>query len=94
VWPVAQCDAEHFLGRRDLQIERQVDVVDQARDVIVGDVAPVLAQMRGDAVGTGRRRLARRAHRIGVATAAGVPDGRYVVDVHAETQIILIHASS
>jgi hypothetical protein len=50
-------------------------------------VAPVLAQVRGDAVGTGRDRLMRGAQGIGMAAAASIADGRHVIDVDAEAQM-------
>ena len=54
--------AEHLLGRRHFEVQRQVDLGHQPVDVVVGDVAPVLAQMGGDAVGAGlgRERCAAR----------------------------------
>ena len=55
----------------------------QARDVVVADVAAILAQMRGDAVGAGLDRELGRAHRIGMPPAAGVADGGDVIDVDA-----------
>ena len=53
-------DRQHLLGRRHLEVERQRDLGAQARDVVVGDVAAILAQMRGDAVGAGGRPRSRR----------------------------------
>ena len=53
VRPVRERDLEHLLGRRHLQVQRQVDLGHQPVDVVVGDVPPVLAQVRGDAVGAG-----------------------------------------
>ena len=50
---VAQRDREHLLGRRHLEVQRQVDLGHQPVDVVVGDVAAVLAQVGGDAVGAG-----------------------------------------
>ncbi len=58
----------------------------RARDVVVGDVAAVLAQVRGDPVGAGCDGDVRRADRIGVPAAAGVANGGDVVDVDAEAQ--------
>ena len=49
-------------------------------------MAPVLAQVGGDAVGAGIGDELRRAHRIGMVAAARVPDRRDVVDVDAEAQ--------
>ena len=56
---VGERDRQHLLGRRHLQVQRQVDLGHQPVDVVVGDVAPVLAQVGGDAVGAGRRRRMR-----------------------------------
>ena len=55
--------------------------------VVVADVAAVLAQVRGDAVGAGGDRKLRRAYRIGMASAARIADGGDVVDVDAEAQL-------
>ena len=59
----------------------------QRGDILVGDVAPVLAQMGGDAVGAGRRRGEGGADRIGMIAAARVPDRRDMVDVDAEAEV-------
>ena len=56
----------------------------QPRDVVVDDVAAILAQMRGDAVGAGGDRDLGRLHRIGMPAAARVAHGGDVVDVDAE----------
>ena len=61
-------------------------------DVGVGDVPAVLAQVGGDAVGAGERHP-RGAHRVGMPSAARVPDGRDVVDVDAEAKRTLLHGS-
>lgn len=82
---VAQGDVQHLLGRRHFQVQRQFDLGHETVDIGVGDMAPVLAQMGGDTVGPAFRRLARRAHRVGMGTAAGVPDRRHMVDIDAET---------
>ena len=44
-------DLEHLLGRCHLEVQRQRDLRHQPVDILVGDMAPVLAQVRGDAVG-------------------------------------------
>ena len=59
----------------------------QPRDVVVADVAAILAQMRGDAVGAGLDRELGRAHRIGMPPAARIADGRDVIDVDAEAKM-------
>ena len=86
VGPVGERDREHFLGRRHLEVQRQVDLGHQPVDVAVGDVAPVLAQVGGDAVGAGRGGGMGRAHRVGMIAAARVPDGRDMVDIDAEAE--------
>ncbi len=83
---MAHGDREHLRGRRHLEIERYLDLAAEACDVVVGDVAAVLAQMRGDAVRAGRDRQPRGPHRIGMPPAAGIADGGDVIDVHAQTQ--------
>ena len=50
---VAKRDLQHLLGRRHLEVQRQVDLGHQPVDVVVGDVPAVLAQVRGDPVGAG-----------------------------------------
>jgi hypothetical protein len=83
---VPERDLEHRFGRRHFEIERHRQLARQARDVVVGDVAAVLAQMGGDAVGAGLGGHARGAHRIGMPPAARVADGGDVVDVDAEAE--------
>ena len=64
---VASADPQHVRGRRHLEIQRLGNLGLQPRHVVVADVAAVLAQMRGDAVGAGLDRGQRRAHRIRIA---------------------------
>ena len=64
---VAQRDFEHLLGRRHFEVQRQIDLGHEAVDIVVGDVAPVFAQMRGDPVGAGLGRDDGGADRIGIA---------------------------
>ena len=86
VGPVGEGDRQHLLGRRHLEVQRQVDLGHQPVDVLVGDVAPVLAQVGGDAVGAGVGGDVRRAHGIRMCPAARVPDGRDMVDIDAEAE--------
>ena len=83
---MAKRDLQHLLGRRHFEVQRQVDLGHQPVDVAVGDVAPVFAQVRGDAVGAGFGGHDRGADRIGMIAAARVPDGRDVVDIDAEAK--------
>jgi hypothetical protein len=78
-------DAGHFRGRRHFEIERFCDALFEPDDIVVDDMAAVLAQMRGDAVGAGGNRDLGGPHRIGVMAAARVAHGRDVIDVDAET---------
>ncbi len=87
VRPVRQGDAQHLLGDRHLQVQRLAAPAAERRqlvDVGVGDVPAILAQVGGDAVGAGGDGHLGRAQRLGIGLAAGVPDGRHVVDVDAE----------
>ena len=86
-------DRHHLLGRRHFEIERLVDLRLQPRDVVVADVAAILAQMRGDAVAAGRDRELGRAHRIGMAPAARVADGGDVIDIDAEARARRSHSN-
>ena len=79
-------NVEHRFGRRHLEIERLGDRGLEPAHVVVVDVPAVLAQMRGDAVGAGFDREQRRADGIGDGAAAGVADGRDMIDVDAEPQ--------
>ena len=82
----AQRDVEHLLGRRHLEIQRLRDRRLQPAHVVVANVAAILAQMRGDAVGPRFDRDQRRAHRIGNRAAARVAHRRDVIDVDAQPQ--------
>ncbi len=82
----AQGDVEHRLGRGHFKIERLFDRRLEPPHVVVVDVAAILAQMRGDAVGAGLDRKKRRAHGIGDGAATRVADGRDMVDVDAKPQ--------
>ena len=83
---VASAIRSMSVGRRHLEIQRLGDLGLQPRHVLVADMAAVLAQMRGDAVGAGLDRDQRGAHRIGMSAAARVAQGRDVVDVDAKAQ--------
>ncbi len=79
-------DLNHLVGRRHFEVERLVDLGLEPRDVIVADVTPVLAQMRGDAIGSGFDGEHGGTHRIGMAPAARIADGRDVIDVDAKAE--------
>ena len=79
-----QAIADHLVGRRHLEVELDVRQLAQPAHVLVLDVAPVLAQVHGDAVGAAEVRLDRRPHRVGLVGAPRLADGGDVVDVDAE----------
>ena len=77
-------ESKHLGGGGHLQIERVTQRGFEARDVVIPDMTPVLAQMRGNAVRSRLDGEFGRAQRIGMAAAARIPDGRHMVDIHAE----------
>ena len=79
-------DVEHLLGRRHLEVERLGDRRLEAAHVVVADMAAILAQVRGDAVGPRLDGEQRRADRIGSAAAARVAHRRDVIDVDAKAK--------
>ena len=81
-------DLEHLLGRCHLEVQRQVDLGHQPVDIVVGDVPPVLAQVRRDALGSGLCRHDCGPNRVGMVAAARVPDGRDVIDIDAEAKTV------
>ena len=84
--PMGERDFEHLLGRSHLQVQGKVYLGHQPVDVVIGDVPAILAQVGGDPVGPGPRRRERCPYRIRVTAAAGIPDGRDVVDIDAQAE--------
>ena len=83
---MAQRDLEHLRRRRHLEVQRPRQLGLETGDVGIRDVAPVLAQMRRNAVGAGLDREMRGAQGIGMTAAASIADGCDVIDVDAEAQ--------
>jgi len=77
-------DREHLVRERHLEVEHRANRFRESIDVVVLDVAPIFAQMRGDAVRAGVLTDARRSHGIGLGTASCLPHGRDMVDVDVE----------
>ena len=77
-------DADHLRRRRHFEIERLGDAFLEADDIVVDDVAAVLAQMRGDAVGAGGDGDLGGLDRIGMMPAARIAHGGDMVDIDAE----------
>jgi hypothetical protein len=72
VRPGQQGDADHLVGDRHLEVQRLAALaaqVGQQDDVGVADMAAILAQVGGDAVGAGRQGQFGRPHRFGIAGA-------------------------
>ncbi len=53
-------------------------------DVVVLDVAAILAQMNRDHVGAAKVSFYRSPHRIGLIGSAGLTDGGHVIDVYTQ----------
>ncbi len=81
-----QRDPHHVVRRRHFEIQRLGDLRLQPRHVLVADMAAILAQMRGDAIGAGFDGGKRRAHGIRMPAASRISQGGDVVDVDAEAQ--------
>ena len=81
----------HLAG---VEVQRQVDLGHQPVDIFVGDVTPVLAEMRRNAIRASLRRGMGRAQGVGMPPASRVPDGRDMVDIDAEAEIHGVHATA
>ena len=77
-------DLEHLRRRRHLEIQGLRDFRLETGHVCVADMAPIFAQMRGDAIGACLNGGERRAHRVRSRAAPCVAQGRHMVDVDAE----------
>ena len=77
-------NGDHFRGGSHFQIKRLFDAHFEAGDIVVDNVAAVLAQVRRDAVSAGRNCDFGGPHRIGMAAAARVAHRGDMVDVDAE----------
>ena len=56
----------------------------QTADILVLDVASILAQVAGDAVCAAEVRFDRRPNRVGLVGAPCLSNGRHVVNINAE----------
>ncbi len=80
------------LGRGGhFEVQRHEELPLEALHVEVPDMPPILPQMRRDAVGAGENRQMGRPDRVGIRTAAGIPHGGHMVDVHAEAKRWCFH---
>ena len=82
----AQRERDHGIGHRHLEVQLDAEPPAQLLHVALLDVAPVLAQVHGDAVGTRGLRRQRRLDRVRIVDPARLPKGGDVVDVDAEAE--------
>jgi hypothetical protein len=80
-----QRDRHHLGRRRHFEVERAIELGHEARNIVVGNVTPVFAQMRSDVVGARLERELGRAHGIGMHTTACIPQGGDMIDVDAQS---------
>ena len=80
---MAQRDCLHLVRGRHLEVQRHAKRLGQPLDVMIGYVAPVFAEMRGDPVRAGLLGKLRRPNRVRIVAAARIANGGHVVDVHA-----------
>ena len=78
---VVQGDCQHIIGCCQFEIERNFERSAQPVYIVIGDMAPILAQMGGDAVRSGLGGVCGRAHRIRMAAAARVSDRGDMIDI-------------
>jgi len=83
---VPQRDRHHLVGRGHFEIERPRQLGLETRDIAVGNVTAILAQVRGNAVRPTLDRNVRRSQGIGVTPAAGIPYRGDMVDIDAKPQ--------
>ena len=75
------------------KVQRHRQNLHQPVDIGVRDMAAVFAQVSGDAVSTRLFRDARGAQRIRIGPATRVAHGGHVVDIYAQTQMVVRHRS-
>ena len=76
-------EGDHLVGGGHLEVQDDLGRGGEAAEVGVADVAAVLAQVGGDAVGPGADGDQGGGEGVGVVAAAGVADGGDVVNVDA-----------
>ncbi len=81
-------EREHALAHRHLEVEAGGDGLPQQAHIALLDVAPILAQVHGDAVGAAELSQGRSGDGIGFAPAPGLAHGGDMVDVHAPRRIM------
>ena len=72
-------------GQRELGVQHRAHALGEALEIAVLNVAPVFAQVRGDAVGSGGLGELRGCYRVRLVGAPRLPYRRDVIDVHIQT---------
>ena len=89
--PGLERDLQHLVGRRHFQVQRNGQRLGEPRNIVIGNMSPVFAQVRGNTVGARILRQDCGAHRIGIVPTTRVTHCGDVIDVDAEPK--LAHAS-
>src|SRR5437764_68959 len=79
-------EGDDRVGHRHLEVQLDAEPSAQFLDVALLDMAPVLAQVHGDAVGARRLGHQRRLDGVRVVDPARLPEGGDVVDIAAEME--------
>ena len=82
-------DVDHGVGGREFEVDAGTNRLGQEAHVAVVDVAPILAQVDGDAVGAAQLGQHGRADRVGLVGAARLPHRGHVIDVDVEPHIAI-----
>lgn len=85
MWRRRDGEGHHFGCGRHFEIQPGLHELPQQAHIPILDMAPVLAQVDGDAVGAGLLGDQGRLHRIGIRRTSRLTQGRHVIDVHAQS---------
>jgi hypothetical protein len=80
----ARGERHHLVGSGHLEVQADVGELAQAPHILVLDVAAVLAQVHGDAVGAAQMRLHRRPDGVGLVRAPRLAHRSHMVDIDGE----------
>ncbi len=86
VWLMTKGYSLHLVRCCHFEIERHRKRIHQTFDISVRDVASVFPKMCSDPIGPCILRKFRSAYRIRCVSATCIPDGGYVIDIHAKAQ--------
>mgnify|MGYP003343624789 CR=1 FL=1 len=87
VRPNAKRNIKHLLSRRHFKIQRLGDCLFEAPHICVGDMTPIFAQMRGDAIGSGIYGKKSRAQRVRTGTTPRITNSRNMININPKPQI-------